>query len=67
MNVTLVFIRAHIIGGHQYLFAQELPPGVCDKQTADKLIDAGVLREVPERRSLFRLFPDFSKKAGSPE
>lgn len=60
MRPTLVFIRHHEIDGRLYRHAEELPPRALSPETIDQLLDQGILTEVPERRSLYRLFAPFS-------
>ena len=59
-NRTLVVIRHLEIGDHVFQHGAEIVPGLLAKEVVDKLLDQGVLREYPERRSLHRLFAAFS-------
>jgi hypothetical protein len=60
MRPTLVAIRHTEIQGHVFHHGSEIVPGLLSKESVDKLIDQGALREYPERRSLFRIFSQFS-------
>jgi hypothetical protein len=60
MRATLVAIRHFEIGGRVFHHGSEIMPDLLSKESADKLIDQGVLREYRERRSLYRLFAPFS-------
>jgi hypothetical protein len=60
MRPTLVVIRHLEIDGHVLRHGAEIVPGLLAKEVVDKLLDQGVLREYPERRSLHRLFSEFS-------
>ncbi len=60
MTPTLVAIRHLEIDGHVFQHGAEIVPGLFAQEVVDKLLDQGVLREYPERRSLHRLFAPFS-------
>jgi hypothetical protein len=60
MRPTLVAIRHLEIQGHVFHHGSEIMPDLLSKESVDKLIDQGALREYPERRSLFRIFSQFS-------
>jgi len=60
MRPALVFIRHVDLGDRRFHHGEELPPGFLSDHAIDKLIDAGRLREYPERRSIFRLLHVFS-------
>jgi hypothetical protein len=60
MRPTLVFIRHIEIGGRAFAHGSELPPDLLSQHEVAKLLDHAVLREYPERRSLYRLFAPFS-------
>jgi hypothetical protein len=60
MRPTLVLINHHEIAGRQFHHGDELPPGFLSQDAVNKLLDLGWLREMPDRRSLFRLFHRFS-------
>ena len=60
MRPTLVFIRHCEIDGRAFTHGSELEPDILSQDQVDKLLDAGFLKECPERRSLYRLFPAFS-------
>jgi hypothetical protein len=60
MRPTLVFIRHHEIDGRIFIHGSELQPDLLAQDVIDKLIDKGVLREYPERRSLYRPLHIFS-------
>jgi hypothetical protein len=58
---TLVAIRHVEIDGRIFRHGSEIVPGLLSRETVDKLLDAGQLAEFRERRSLHRLFPEFSE------
>jgi hypothetical protein len=60
MRPTLVAIRHVEIEGHVFHHGSEIMPDLLSKESADKLIDQGMLREYRERRSLYRIFAPFS-------
>jgi hypothetical protein len=59
---TFAVVHPREIKGQLYEHADELPPNTVSKDEADKLLDAGWLKEydASERRSLHRLFHLFS-------
>jgi hypothetical protein len=60
MSTTLIFVRHQVIGDRQYHHGDELPPDLLGAKEIDWWLDKGVLRECPDRRSLYRLLPRFS-------
>jgi hypothetical protein len=60
MRPALIVIRHLEIGGRSFTHGSELPPDLLTSDEVDKLLDAGSLREYPERRSLYRLLWAFS-------
>jgi hypothetical protein len=60
MRPTLIFIRHHELNGRLFHHGSELPPNLLSVEQLDQLLDKGFVRETPERRSLFRLFAQFS-------
>jgi hypothetical protein len=60
MRPTLVFVRHTDLGDRMFHHGDELPPDVLPSRVVDQFLDSGRLREVAERRSLFRLFHVFS-------
>jgi hypothetical protein len=60
-NVTLVAMHHLEIEGRVFHHGAEIVPGLLAKEVVDKLLEQGVLREYPERRSLHRLFSAFSE------
>jgi hypothetical protein len=57
---TLVCIGPREINGVQFHHGDELPPGLLPQEQIDKLLDQKVLAEIPQRRSLHRIFSAFS-------
>jgi hypothetical protein len=60
MTPTLVFIRHTEIGGRLYHHGEELVPGSLEDAAIDKMLDQKILVEIPQRRSLYRVFAPFS-------
>ena len=59
MKPTLVCIGPRLID-RQYQHGEEVPPDLLDQQIIDRMLDQKVLAEIPQRRSLYRLFAPFS-------
>jgi hypothetical protein len=57
---TLVFNGPREINGTTYSHGAELPPGILTPEQIDQLLDQKLLAEIPQRRSLHRLFSVFS-------
>ena len=60
MRPTLVFNGPREIKGTTYSHGAELPPGILTPEQINKLLDRKSLFEIPQRRSLYRLFAAFS-------
>ena len=60
MIPTLVSIHHHELNGRQFLHGDEIVPGLLTGELLDWWIDKRWCREMPERRSLHRLFHPFS-------
>jgi hypothetical protein len=62
MRPTLVFIRHCQIGSRSFTHGSELQPDALSREQVDKLLDEGRLVEYDseQRRSLYRIFPQFS-------
>ena len=60
MIPTLVSIHHHQLNGRQIIHGDEIPPGLLTGELLDWWIDKRWCREMPERRSLYRLFAPFS-------
>jgi len=60
MRPTLICIHHHELAGRQFLHGDEIAPGVLDGELLGYWLDHGWAREMPERRSLQRLFSVFS-------
>jgi hypothetical protein len=61
-NMTLVALRHFEVEGHVFHHSAEIMPGLLAKETVDKLIDQGLVKEYDsaDRTSLYRLFAPFS-------
>jgi hypothetical protein len=57
---TLVSIRQRELGDRSFHHGTEIEPGLLEDELLDWWLDHGWAREVPERRSLFRLLHRFS-------
>jgi hypothetical protein len=60
---TLVFIRAHYVGGRLvHRIGDECPPGMFAQETINQALDEGWLKEydASERPSLYRMFHRFN-------
>jgi hypothetical protein len=57
---TLVFIGSRQVDDHQFHHGDEVPPDLLPQETIDQMLDQKVLAEIPQRRSLYRLFAPFS-------
>jgi hypothetical protein len=53
---TLVVNGPREINGRQYHHGDELEPNSLSQKNIDRAIDAGWLKEYPDRRSLYRIF-----------
>ena len=62
---TLVVLGHREVGGKLLSHGSELPPGVLPEKTIARLIDLKWLLETDDRRSLYRLFPEFSGSSES--
>jgi hypothetical protein len=60
LTPTLVCIGPGQIGDRQFHHGEELPDGSLAQDEIDKMIDQKMLMEVPQRRSLYRLFAPFT-------
>jgi hypothetical protein len=60
MRPTLIFVRHTEFGDRAFPHAAELPPDFLPPEAINRLLDSGRLRECRERRSLHRLFSEFS-------
>ena len=60
MIPTLVSIHHHELNGVQLIHGDEIVPGLLTGELLDWWIDKRWCREMPERRSLHRLFHPFS-------
>jgi hypothetical protein len=60
MRPTLVIIGPRMIGERQLHHGDELPDGLLSQEQVDKMLDEKLLAEIPERRSLYKIFAAFS-------
>ena len=60
MRPTLVAISHREINGRLFHHGSEIPEGLISGDLLDQWLDKGWAREMPERRSLYRLFATFS-------
>ena len=60
MSATLVSISVREIGDRRFQHGEEIPPGLLDGDLLAYWLDHKQCVEVPERRSLYRLFAPFS-------
>ena len=57
---TIVSIRLRQIGDRQFHHGEEIPPDTLEGELLDYWLDHKWTMEVPDRRSLYRLFAPFS-------
>jgi len=60
MRPTIVFARHLQIDGRQFHHGEELAPDLLAPEIIKLNLDRGYLVEVPERRSLFRIFENLT-------
>ena len=57
---TLIVLRSLQIGERLFRTSEEMPPDFLTREAVDLAIDRRELAEVPERKSLFKMFNVFS-------